>query len=122
MALYWFMLAVLGVWRVTHLLNAEDGPWEIVARFRRRLGTGLGGSLFACFYCLSLWVAAPFSLMLGESWRETFLLWLALSGGASLLERWSARGEAVLAAPYSEDKEADDGVLRPRDNGGPAGS
>jgi hypothetical protein len=122
MALYWFMLGVLGVWRITHLLNAEDGPWEIVARFRRRLGIGLAGSLFACFYCLSLWVAAPFSLMLGDSWRETFLLWLALSGGASLLERWSARSDAVLAAPYSEDKEAGDGVLRPRDDVGSAGS
>jgi len=30
-----FALAVLGVWRVTHLLNAEDGAWELLAHLRR---------------------------------------------------------------------------------------
>jgi hypothetical protein len=122
MAFYWFVLAVLGVWRITHLITAEDGPWDVVARLRRRLGSGFAGSLVACFYCLSLWVAAPFALLLGGSWREILLLWFALSGGASLLERACAARENVPAAPYFEDKETDDGLLRPRDGTDPLDS
>jgi hypothetical protein len=119
MAFYWFVLAVLAVWRLTHLLNAEDGPWHLIARMRGRLGAGFGGSLVACFYCLSLWVAAPFAVLIGGTWKEILLLWLALSGGASLLERACAAREGAAAAPYFEDKENDDGLLRPRDGSRP---
>jgi len=84
---YGFILGVLGVWRLTHLLNAEDGPWKVFVRLRKLAGSGFWGELLDCFYCLSLWVAAPFALLLTSSWREGLLLWLALSGGAILLER-----------------------------------
>ncbi len=90
MELYWLVLGVLGVWRLTHLLFAEDGPWEVVIRLRRRAGTGFWGSLLDCFYCLSLWVAAPFALLLGSGWKERLLLWPALSAGAILVERVNA--------------------------------
>jgi hypothetical protein len=84
---YWLTLGILGVWRVTHLLAAEDGPWDAIARIRFLLGNGMWGRLIDCFYCLSLWVAVPFAWLLGESARERVLLWLALSGGAILLKR-----------------------------------
>ena len=86
-ALYWFLLGTLGVWRVTHLFNAEDGPGEVFVRLRRLLGSGFWGRLLDCFHCLSLWFAAPFALILGRGWRERLLLWLALSGAAIMLER-----------------------------------
>ena len=84
---YYFVLGVLSVWRITHLLNAEDGPGKILVRLRRLAGSGFWGELLDCFYCLSLWVALPFALLTGSSWREKLLLWLALSGAAVLLER-----------------------------------
>jgi hypothetical protein len=90
---YWFVLGVLAVWRVTHLLSAEDGPWDVVIRLRRRAGTGFWGTLLDCFYCLSLWIAAPFAVLLGGGWTERLLLWPALSAGAILLERVTSRGE-----------------------------
>jgi len=102
MRFYWLVLAVLAVWRVTHLLYAEDGPWKLLAKFRGRLGEGFLGGLLDCFYCLSLWIAAPFAFYLGESAGEQFLLWLALSGGASLLERTSRRPDE---ATYFEEEE-----------------
>lgn len=86
-ALYWFVLGALGVWRITHLFNAEDGPSEVLVRLRRLVGSGFWGKLLDCFYCLSLWVAAPFASVLGNGWRERLLLWPALSGAAILLER-----------------------------------
>jgi hypothetical protein len=87
MKFYWLILAVLAVWRVTHLLNAEDGPWDVIFRLRRWAGTGFWASLMDCFYCLSLWIAAPTAYLVGTSWMERGLLWPAISGAAILLER-----------------------------------
>jgi hypothetical protein len=83
MRYYWFILGVLGAWRVTHLLQAEDGPWDVVIRLRRFAGQSVWGSLLDCFYCLSLWVAVPFALGIGETCRERALLWLAFQAQRS---------------------------------------
>lgn len=86
-AFFGFVLGVLAVWRVTHLLNAEDGPADMFVRLRRLAGEGSWGDLLDCFYCLSLWIAAPVAFLLARGWLEGILLWLALSGGACLIER-----------------------------------
>lgn len=85
-----FLLAALAVWRVTHLLVKEDGPWDIMVRFRRALGSGFFGSLLSCSYCLSVWIAAPFTFFLEGTAIERVVIWLALSGAAILLERTTA--------------------------------
>lgn len=92
---YRLVLGVLVVWRVTHLLSLEDGPWDAVIRLRRQAGAGSWGKLLDCFYCLSLWVAAPLALLLGSGWMEYLLLWPALSAGAIVLERLTSRGESA---------------------------
>ena len=90
------LVGVLAVWRITHLLWAEDGPGDIFVRLRRLVGDGFFGRLLDCFYCLSLWIALPFAWVLGGTWIDRVLLWFSLSGGAILLERATAR---TLAAP-----------------------
>jgi hypothetical protein len=90
MKFYVFLLGTLGVWRVTHLLYGEDGPWNILLKVRKFVGDGFWGSLMDCFYCLSVWISAPFAYGLGEGWKERLLLWPAFSAAAILLERWSA--------------------------------
>ena len=107
---YGFVLGTLAVWRVTHLLNAEDGPWQLTVRLRRRAGNGFWGELLDCFLCLSLWVSLPFALLIGSQWKERFLLWPALSAGAIVLERITARRETPPAYIF-EDQETSD-VLR----------
>ena len=120
MSFYWLVIAILGVWRVTHLLHAEDGPWNLLARFRGLLGDGFAGELLDCFYCLSLWISIPFAWVTGQSWKERLLLWPALSGAACLLERATVRDKMPPPpALYleDEDKEASD-VLRQESDGG----
>jgi hypothetical protein len=115
MRFYFLTLGVLAVWRITHLLNAEDGPWDLLVRFRQLAGDGGWGALLDCFYCLSVWVAAPFAYGLGNDWRERLLLWPALSGGAILAERLTAnreRNEPPPAVYYEEPKEDPDVLLR----------
>ena len=86
---YHLTLAAFAIWRVTHLLSKEDGPWDAIVAVRIRLGNGFLGGLMDCFYCLSLWIAAPAAYMLMSGWREWPLLWLGLSGAACLLEQMS---------------------------------
>ena len=82
-----FFLATLAVWRFTHLIGAEDGPFHLIARIRRSAGSGFWASLLDCFYCLSLWVALPFAWVIGHDAWERLLLWAALSAAAILLNR-----------------------------------
>ncbi len=114
MRFYWLTLGSLAVWRITHLLNAEDGPWDLLVDLRRLAGNGLWGSVLDCLYCLSIWVAAPFAFWLGESWKETLLLWPALSAGAILADRIIAKPTRELppAALYHEEPEERDELLR----------
>jgi hypothetical protein len=102
------VIAVLGVWRVTHLLQAEDGPWDLVVRLRRRAGPGFWGGLLDCFHCLSLWTGAVFAFAVGRNNRERATLWPALSAGAVLLERIT-----TPPAAYIEDRGDEDVLWEP---------
>ncbi len=101
------MLGVLGVWRVTHLLHAEDGPWDLLVQLRSRAGHRLLGGLLDCFYCLSLWTAVPFAFIIGGNWPQRVLLWLALSAGAILIERVTSREEPESQVQYFEERKSD---------------
>jgi hypothetical protein len=108
---YWLLIGILVTWRVTHLLSTENGSWNVFERMRRLAGTGFLGELLACFYCLSLWIAAPLALVLAGGWRHRLLLWPALSAGAILLERIASRSEPTPPI-FMEDQEDDPNVLR----------
>lgn len=112
---------ILAVWRVTHLLWGEDGPFDVFARLRGLAGTGVVGRMLDCFYCLSVWVALPLAYTLSTGWPERALLWASLSGGAILLERATTRPAPPPPAQWHEttfqprDKEKEDredGMLR----------
>jgi hypothetical protein len=111
---YWMVLGTLAVWRITHLLTSEDGPWDLVVRLRSTAGAGFWGRLLDCFHCLSLWISAPVALLLGADWVERGFLWLSLSAGAILVERIvSGRHEPGPPIQYVEDPEPEHVLLRP---------
>ena len=87
MSSFLFVPIVLACWRITHLLSKEDGPFDVIYLVRKKAGAGFFGSLLDCFYCLSIWVAFPLGLWLGNNWCEKLLYWGALSGAACLLEQ-----------------------------------
>ncbi|MGH9455984.1 MAG: hypothetical protein ACRD2O_18680, partial [Terriglobia bacterium] len=100
-----FVLAALATWRVTHLLANEDGPADLMVRFRARLGHGLAGRLMDCFMCLSLWVAAPAALFVTAKLLDGLFAWLALSGAACLLERLGQ--QPILIEPLSQSSDGE---------------
>jgi hypothetical protein len=118
MPITWLVIAVLVTWRITHLVVAESGPWRVLERTRRALGGNIFGQLLDCFYCSSLWIAAPIAFLLDSTWlnsswldptwvvstwKARLLLWPALSAGAILIER-STHPETFAPTPlYIED-------------------
>ncbi len=106
------LLGILAVWRVTHLLQAEDGPWDIIVHLRQRAGHSFWGSLMDCFYCLSLWVAIPFAYLLGHGWREWLALWPAFSAGGILIDRFTSGKDATPSVWYIDEQEVDHELLR----------
>ncbi len=110
-----FALAVLAVWRITHLLAKEDGPWDLIVRLRKAVGHGFFGKLMDCFQCLSLWVAVPFTFFLIQKVLQWLVGWLAISAAACLLER--AVGEPEWIVPgtlHGQEGGTQDGLLRPK--------
>ena len=109
-----FLISLLATWRVSHLVWAEDGPWDAMAKLRSR-AAGYGWGVFDCFYCLSLWVALPIAACavycVSEQPRmwSLALQWLALSGGAILLERVTTLtvGSTVTSAVDTAASRAD---------------
>jgi len=104
------VLAILATWRLTHLIVREDGPGALFARARAVLD-GLGAGMLDCFYCTSLWVAAPLALWVASRPLDVAITWLALSGAACLCERIGQPN--VVVQPLPEPiKGEDDGMLR----------
>ena len=113
-----FILAVLATWRVTHLLASEDGPADVIVKFRAMLGQSLAGTLMDCFKCLSLWIAALAALFVTRQLIDWLLVWLAVSGAVCLLQRLGR--EPVVMQPVSQPSEGDAYyVLRSKTSGIP---
>src|SRR5215472_1205282 len=100
------VLAVLAIWRLTHLVAKEDGPWNVFRRLRRMFP----GQLLSCFYCLSVWIAVPFIWFTGGSVPEKLVSWWALSGAAVLLEK--ATSEQVEIKIESDEGDGGHELLR----------
>jgi hypothetical protein len=116
-----FVVGALATWRVTHLLVEEDGPADVVVRLRERAGDGWVGQALDCFYCLSIWTAAPVAAAVCRRPRERVLTWLALSGAACLLEQATVeKGDPdVLWEQAQEDAAPQLDDTDPRLAGGP---
>jgi hypothetical protein len=115
------LLGALCVFRLSHLLVAEDGPWDLVVRIRRAAGSGVLGKLLDCFYCTSLWVAVPFAWLLGQGLPERLLFIPALSGAAILLERITAARATPPPQVFYEEDQRHEELLREPENGGGGG-
>lgn len=82
-------ILVVVVWRLTHLIGMEDGPFDIIIRVRKLMGNSFFGKLMDCFYCLSVWIgcAAAFYAGWEGGAEEIVILTFYYSGAALLLEK-----------------------------------
>lgn len=101
---FYFIVAALAVWRLTHLLAKEDGPFDVIFLLRKNIRQPFFAKLVDCFYCLSIWIALPFGIWLGLDWLTKIITWFALSGAACLLEQATTKNDGPNQAKYHEDQ------------------
>jgi len=97
-----FTLAILATWRASHLIAAEYGPGDVFLRLRDFLGRSFLGALMDCFGCVSLWVAAPLAFFVASRPFDLVVVWLALSGGAMLIERFKPEPIVIEKTPEGD--------------------
>ena len=100
-----FILAALFVWRLSYMISHEDGLWDMFLNLRLWAGAKpeahfypdgeqvlewqaftVFGKLLLCPLCLSVWIAVPLELWVSGICMDTVVVWLAISGAASLAE------------------------------------
>jgi hypothetical protein len=82
-----YLIMVIVVWRLTHLICAEDGPFDLIIKLRKLLGNSFFGKLMDCFYCLSIWIGLLCALFEGDNVWQIIILTLYYSGASLLLEK-----------------------------------
>lgn len=86
-----FVILSLAVWRIARMATTEDGPFDVLAKVRERMGvhrqeTWVQRGL-ACVACVSFWIG----LFAGVAWRgvnvEGVVCGLAISAVSVVLMR-----------------------------------
>lgn len=100
-----FLILVLASWRIANLLTAEEGPFEIFPKLRSRLGVKYDkfsiaygkseiGKVFACIWCLSVWVGGAITILYSLYPKSTIKLIgypFGLSAGIVVLHKHLTR-------------------------------
>lgn len=86
------LLAILATWRISHLLSEEEGPGDILVKFRSYFIEGgepdgrpknWFGKALQCPYCISIYVAALFAIYFSHmNWWLLPLYTAAFSAGS----------------------------------------
>lgn len=83
-----YLIILIVVWRLTHLISSEDGPFDLIIKLRKLLGNSFFGKLMDCFYCLSIWIGLIGACYVaGGNWEEIIILCFYYSGASILLEK-----------------------------------
>lgn len=82
-----YLVLVIVAWRLTHLISAEDGPFDLIIKTRKLAGNSFLGKLMDCFYCLSIWTGLSAAFYAGNNVKEIIILCLYYSGASILLEK-----------------------------------
>jgi hypothetical protein len=82
-----YLILVVVTWRLTHLISAEDGPFEVIIKVRKLFGNTFLGKLMDCFYCLSIWIGLGLACFEENHSIEIIILTLYYSGSSILLEK-----------------------------------
>ena len=91
------LIAALATWRLTTLLVNEDGPLDVLVKFRSLIGikwdaqsesygTNFIAEAFTCVWCLSIWIGAVVAIFIAPTliWYPAYAL--ALSAAAIIIE------------------------------------
>lgn len=71
------IIYILATWRITSLVSAEEGPFNVFGKFRQSLPIdGFIEGLVSCVWCLSIWIAIGWVIFI--ACFPTIAIWVAL--------------------------------------------
>lgn len=82
-----YLVIVIVVWRLTHLITTEDGPFDLIIKLRKGVGNSFLGKLMDCFYCLSIWIGLAFAIYSEKNVEMIIIFTLYYSGSSILIEK-----------------------------------
>lgn len=85
----------LAGWRLAFMITSEAGPWNVLGRFRSKVGAGPNviipagslGQLFSCVYCASVWLTAAMWLTFeyASPWPVAIIASMGVAAGVERL-------------------------------------
>lgn len=97
--LYLLLLAIFATYRLAELVSIDT----IFEPLRLSLGKRVdptrhnkdwyAAELVNCPYCLGVWFALLFALVIAHGWQYVLLVWFAIAGGQAFLESLAGRSE-----------------------------
>lgn len=91
MTFIYYILSVFAIWRIAYMITKEDGPFNIftnLQNFLYKINIQFFIKLTECFYCLSIWISAIFSVFLANNILEFILYTLSLSTLSIIVEKY----------------------------------
>jgi hypothetical protein len=86
-----FIIAALAIWRVSRIVAAEDGPFDLLAKARARLRVNEQATWWqrgaTCIACTSFWLGLGFAFSMMGFTFGALVYGLALSAAATVLMR-----------------------------------
>ena len=96
MELQYFVVLSFCVYRISHLLSQEDGPFNFVINFRKLFGKSQLGQLMDCFFCISIWISFILSFIFVKDTIGNILMeGFAISGAAVAIHKLTSKNEPV---------------------------
>lgn len=89
-----WLVAIFATYRVAYLMTIDTGPGRIFEKARDWITKKFGAESWqaegaSCFFCQSVWYAAPAALMIQpRDLGDFILLWLSIAGAATVLHWW----------------------------------
>jgi hypothetical protein len=86
--LFEFLLLALASWRLASMLIYETGPFAVFDRLRAAANRLGAGGVFACIWCMSVWVAGAAVLLyhIAPTMLTITAIWLALSAAIVFID------------------------------------
>ncbi len=79
-------LSILAIYRLSYLIAKEDGPFDMFASLRGKIGQeGWFGRGLNCPNCLSFWISIVPAIYISSSFLEFFTIWLGMAGMALII-------------------------------------
>lgn len=93
MRIFDWLVAALAVYRISHMVALERGPYDLFTLARTLTGERYGPRSWQfegvnCVLCLSFWLALPVALLLRPRGITQFILdWLGLAGAVMVAHK-----------------------------------